>query len=627
MDEFVIYQVKNYKILNFEDFIKKNALEFDSIDEICEELENDKSYHFRIHNNHTYIFFGDIDGYEKGIEHYIDILKDFLKKYYDLTFEKKELLYTESTTKKNSYHYSIPKWNLTTEKLKEIHTNLINTYNDEFSDGRKKSVDTSIYSEHWFRCPNQSKGTENDKSIHIIKKGNMEDFIINYIPNESINIDNFEFKIIKEVKNTKNMEDKNHEVKKIKQTIVNTKSDQNDKISLIYKFVNILSSNFYNDYDDWIKVGMILKYSSKQYEHDFFDLYDNFSKKSLKYKKTDVLKFWNKLQSEKITITIGSLYDFAKKSNSTEYKKIMRELYQNTKIEITEKYICEKLKEIAGQYFFYLEDTLYSFNNKNHLWYKDSTETIKKFISDDLYDYLFGLLNDSIDDETYLKIQIKELKKYCLINKFTEQLLKTFKTRFLNDDTTDIKFDTNPYLFGFNNGVYDLKEKVFRKYEFTDYITTRTGYNYKKSTEEERKEIHNLYNYIETVNEDRYLLWQILASGMINKCYEKFIIFDGCGGNGKSLTSRFMLEVLGDYGYKASIQTLCSKQKLGANPEIANMNHKRYVIFSEPESTEKIHNSIMKELTGSAKINARKLYENKCNIIIQQQLFWNVMIK
>jgi phage/plasmid-associated DNA primase len=625
MTEYAIYSVKSYKIQNFEDFINKNALEFDYIEEICEELKNNKSYHFRIHNNHQYIFFGDIDGYEKGIDVYINTLKDFLKKYYDLSFEKKDVMYTENTLKKYSYHYSIPKWNLSTEKLKEIHTNFLELYSNEFIDGRKKCVDTSIYSEHWFRCPNQSKGNnENDESIHIIKIGEMKDFIIEHIPNKSKDINNVEFKKSKKKNNLLKLEKENKEQKnnnnidnKINISNLNIFSDDNEnKTVLIHKFINILSSNFYNDYNDWIKVGMILKYSSKQYEYDFYDLFDTFSKKSLKYKKDDVLKFWNGLKPEKITITIGSLYDFAKKSNSGEYKLILKEIYSKNKIEINEKYICEKLKEIAGQYFFYLNGNLYSFNNKNHLWYKDSTETIKKFISDDLYDYLFGLLNDSIDDESYLKNQIKELKRYCLVNKWTEELLKTFKTRFLNEDTSDIKFDSNPYLFGFNNGVYDLKENIFRKYEFTDYITTRTGYNYRKSTEEERYAIYELFNYIETEKDDRYLLWQILSSGLIGKCHEKFIIFDGRGGNGKSVTTRFMLEVLGEYGYKANVQTLCSKQKIGASPEIANMNLKRYIIFSEPESTEKIHNSIMKELTGNARINARKLYDNKCDIII-----------
>ena len=67
---------------------------------------------------------------------------------------------------------------------------------------------------------------------------------------------------------------------------------------------------------------------------------------------------------------------------------------------------------------------------------------------------------------------------------------------------------------------------------------------------------------------------------------------------------------------KVTYKHYVQNKKQGANPEMANMNLKRYIVFSEPEATEKIHNSIMKELTGNARINARKLYENKCDVII-----------
>jgi phage/plasmid-associated DNA primase len=622
MGDYKIYSVIDYKIKNFEEFLIKKSVEFSDIDDICEELENDKFYHFRITKilNKKYTFFGDIDHYDNDIHCFIKILKTFLKEYYNLSVHATDIMYTENNIKTGSYHYSIPKWNLSLEKLKEIHSNLSNINKDAFiKNNGEKVVDTTIYSEHWFRCPNQSKGNDSSGAKHIIKVGNIKDFIVDYVPENSINIDDVNF-----IDKNNNIKKKNTiEFNNEKKIIVekNNINEQNDdkkaiNINLIQKFISILSANYYNDYNDWMKVGMILKYSSKQYNFNFFELFDNFSKKSLKYKKDEVQKFWNGLKENRITITIGSLFDFAKKSNSTEYKKILKESYSIEKIEINEKYICEKLKDIAGQYFFFLNKSLYSFNNKNHLWYKDSIETIKKYISDDLYDYLFGLLNDSIDDETYLKTQIKELKKYCQINKWIEELLKTFRTRFLDENNDDIKFDLNPYLLGFNNGVYDLKQKIFRKYEFTDYITTRTGYNYKKSTEEERFVIYDLFAHIETEEDNRYLLWQILSSGIIGKCHEVFIIFDGRGGNGKSVTTRLMLEALGDYAYKGNVQTLCSKQKTGANPELANMNLKRYIIFSEPESTEKIHNSILKELTGNSRINARKLYENKCDVII-----------
>jgi hypothetical protein len=53
-------------------------------------LQQNKNYHFRILNNTNYIFFGDIDNYDGGIENVSSLLRTFLKKYYDLTFTDTE---------------------------------------------------------------------------------------------------------------------------------------------------------------------------------------------------------------------------------------------------------------------------------------------------------------------------------------------------------------------------------------------------------------------------------------------------------------------------------------------------------------------------------------------------------
>ena len=78
-----IYSVKNYAYAN-EDFINKNAIVFNKKIKLCNELEKDNSYHFRVHKNTQYIFFGDLDGYTKGINFFIEILINFLKTKYNL---------------------------------------------------------------------------------------------------------------------------------------------------------------------------------------------------------------------------------------------------------------------------------------------------------------------------------------------------------------------------------------------------------------------------------------------------------------------------------------------------------------------------------------------------------------
>ena len=56
------------------DFIKKNQIVFNTKKSVLEALQHDKNYHFRIHNNMTYIFFGDLDNYDKDISDYKEIV-------------------------------------------------------------------------------------------------------------------------------------------------------------------------------------------------------------------------------------------------------------------------------------------------------------------------------------------------------------------------------------------------------------------------------------------------------------------------------------------------------------------------------------------------------------------------
>jgi len=68
---------------------------------------------------------------------------------------------------------------------------------------------------------------------------------------------------------------------------------------------------------------------------------------------------------------------------------------------------------------------------------------------------------------------------------------------------------------------------------------------------------------------------------------------------------------------------LIGQQKKGSNPEIANMNNKRFVIAKEPESSEFLNVEIMKDMTGADEINARLNHSNntqtflKCTLVME----------
>jgi phage/plasmid-associated DNA primase len=617
-----IWKVKNYSVdkEEFKNLIDNKSIDYDNIDEICDDLEDDNSYHFRIFNNHRYIFFGDIDGYKKNIDEYMTEFFDFLKKRYNL--DKQKYYYTKNTKDDNSYHFSIPSWNTTTEKMKEIFTKFKeeNKNKSDFmyveNNKKKNVIDTSIYSDHWFRCPNQSKG-DNSKGTHKIIEGEMKNFIIEHVPKKSTNIDEYIY-----------LEDKKDDLKnkeKILKTLIKNKNEEMKsekekniimkKIEILKKFISFYTDEYYDDYNFWYKIGMGVKKLGVKYNYDFKDDYREFSKKSLKYNDNDFNKYWNGFDINKITINEGTLYKYARDCNIGEYKNIMKEMYLLQKIEITEKYIVETLKEIAGDYFIYVKDEMYCFNVRNKLWYIGDN-LLKKYINDELYDYLFNLITDSITDENIYKHQLRELKNYCLKVKGQEILSKAYEIRNKNETREVIAFNENKYLFGFTNGVYDLQKNEFRKYNYDDYITMNTGYDYEEGDVDDKKELGDVIKKIMPDTEKRYLLLQILSTGLIGKAYQNYFIFNGSGGNGKSSLTKLMKIVLGDYYYKLDSKYLLELPKQGASPELAHISHKRYVISSEPPASKKIKNSIYKQLTGDSEINARLCNSNKTDVIV-----------
>jgi phage/plasmid-associated DNA primase len=104
---------------------------------------------------------------------------------------------------------------------------------------------------------------------------------------------------------------------------------------------------------------------------------------------------------------------------------------------------------------------------------------------------------------------------------YKKEIIETYKEDGTNDD---IIFDDKWWLLGFNNVVYDMKEQKFRNYDYSDYVATTTGYDWREPTEEELNTVNELINLIFPIEDERNLYLQILATGLDGRCLEKFII-------------------------------------------------------------------------------------------------------
>lgn len=227
-----------------------------------------------------------------------------------------------------------------------------------------------------------------------------------------------------------------------------------------------------------------------------------------------------------------------------------------------------------------------------------------------------------------------------------------------------LEFDTKEDLFGCENGVIDIAEECFRPYRFDDYITFSCGYDFtpcllnfkviEKKLDEDGKVVERKVDkdgkVVETGLTERLLtendktqefedsfklvmnvykkifpdellfnyFFKIIATGMSGRPIERFFVFNGAGRNGKGLTNELLEKVLGSYFTKVSpivfSENQKNKQSASANPEIANLDKKRYVVSKEPQRDAPLQNSVIKDLTGGGGTNARKLYSSNASV-------------
>ena len=348
-----IYSVKKYLGMTNDD-INKVKKEY-TINRILEKIKDDNCYHIRVDPEKNYTFFGDIDGHQKKFKDFKIFLMSFLKNKYLIDIESDDIKYTINQSKEGSYHYSIPSIYCSCKKMKEIVGNIKTEYEKIY--GKDKVIDTTIYSKHWFRLPNQTK-EGNKGTEHLIVIGDLIDFFPEHIPVSSISIEDKKCagKELSVLQNEQLLD-----IDKIQKS----KFEKNE----IKKLVNMLNIKRLNDYKEWLDVGMCLK----NINSDYLDIWDRWSEKGSDYDENCCEKKWktfNKESNKKLGI--GSLIKWVNDDNKDSFKiflsernikqiiKTNKKQFPNNELEIT--------KIIQNNDFHYvgLKDRFCPFYNDEH---------------------------------------------------------------------------------------------------------------------------------------------------------------------------------------------------------------------------------------------------------------------
>jgi P4 family phage/plasmid primase-like protien len=267
---------------------------------------------------------------------------------------------------------------------------------------------------------------------------------------------------------------------------------------------------------------------------------------------------------------------------------------------------------------------------RNHLWHKEndgmylrqkiSTDLLEKFIllmSD--YNKICSSTDQNIteDDREEYKSKNKEITKICLNLKttaFKDNIVKECKELFYDKNFAN-NLDTNFYLLGFNNGIYDLKTSVLRDGRPDDYVSMSTNID-KIDFNPDNEHWTDIKKFIDTVffeEEVREYFLLFLASCLQgHNAEEKFRIWTGSGSNGKSKIMELLCHALGEYTIKFPVTMLTGKRAASnaATPEIVMAKGKRFGYFEEPSGNERINAGLLKEFSGGDKITARGLHKD-----------------
>jgi phage/plasmid-associated DNA primase len=231
--------------------------------------------------------------------------------------------------------------------------------------------------------------------------------------------------------------------------------------------------------------------------------------------------------------------------------------------------------------------------------------------------------SDLEDKKCSCEVSINVIRKNCIKAVGTGSFVKSIINDYLNGlyKNDEREFDNTWNLYGFNDGVYDLKESSFRPYKSEDYITMTNGYDYEKVlqvSDEDYRTIENLIEQIHHDKDNRRCYESIIATSLEGKTLEKFIVFNGKGGNGKGLLNELLIATHGSYATTLNSSVLCIPlMSIGPNPDIASLNKKRFVVSSEAPSGSKFNNTVVKVLSGGGEVNARLCHSNDTRVKLQ----------
>lgn len=356
-------------------------------------------------------------------------------------------------------------------------------------------------------------------------------------------------------------------------------------------------------------------------------------------------KFVEQLKNKKFYK--GIIYQNSKVSNITKFFEINNKYNPSIGQNTTPKGLADMFFDINKDNIVVSKTSnqdksvIYNYNEFECIWFNQNIEfeNIKFNITNEILalsklklTYYNEKLNDAQEkkDEELCDKYDKEITKYGILEKqiqapaLIEKIYTMLKMRLVAKHNSRVEFDTLKYHIPFNNKIKlnvltGEVTNIFRD----DFIETMLSYEYYEPEQKDYEQFVTAFEGCfmdEEYNDDLLRLEHkaimndviyILATGLIGKQVQNVFIFNGAGGNGKSIFMNIYEKVIDKFIYKAQGEQLENDININKPaPEWANLKQKRSYIFEEIKEGGSISINTCKIISGSPNLQARFLHQN-----------------
>ena len=449
----------------------------------------------------------------------------------------------------------------------------------------------------------------------------------------------------------------------------------------VFELLKILKPERCDYYLDWFRIGAIMHRYGCTIE-DF----DKWSSQSNKYKGFDNCnKQWKAYKIDRDDgLKLGTLVLMAQEDNHDAWKKIKKapkkkeapksDSYQvvNTydlnendikKIQTlcTNLYVVGKMTHYKFAVIFnamYPNKYMYDPALKISMWYTydkygkikmtPGMEEASLIMSNQFYkliahDYLirqneyFNKIS-SISDSDVIKKLMKIFERHMatiddmLGNNYNKtKIIEELRILCVYKDIT-LKLDKpNPYIIGFENGVYDVRNRVFRNALPEELAFSSVGYDYHEPDPKVKKYLHKKFDQIHPVKAEKDYVLTIYSSVLTKDLMgQKFFMFYGCGANGKTIAlilvrSTMGMRGSGIFGYCADVSFALFTGKLSQTEESAQKsacNGAHIISCVEGDGQSDANVLLIKIMSGGDKMTAKFLHTNPITFDITGHLIF-----